>query len=66
MKPEKIILFESSLRDGAQARGITFSLPDKLKMVALLDELGMDYIEAGNPASNPKARLFRGRGRTAA
>lgn len=58
MKPEKIILFESSLRDGAQARGITFSLPDKLKMVALLDELGMDYIEAGNPASNPKERTF--------
>ncbi|NLG36538.1 MAG: citramalate synthase [Clostridiales bacterium] len=58
MKPEKIILFESSLRDGAQARGITFSLPDKLKMVAMLDELGMDYIEAGNPASNPKERAF--------
>lgn len=55
---EKVVVFESTLRDGAQARGITFSLPDKLKMLALLDELGMDYIEAGNPASNPKERAF--------
>ena len=52
----KIEIFDSSLRDGAQARGINYSLSDKLHMLALLDSLGVDYIEAGNPASNPKER----------
>ncbi len=54
----KIEIFDSTLRDGAQARGISYSLHDKLQMVALLDSLGVDYIEAGNPASNPKERQF--------
>lgn len=54
----KIEIFDSSLRDGAQARGINYSLTDKLKMLTLLDGLGIDYIEAGNPASNPKERRF--------
>ncbi len=54
----KVDIFDSSLRDGAQARGINYSLSDKLQMLALLDSLGVDYIEAGNPASNPKERQF--------
>jgi len=54
----KIDIFDSTLRDGAQARGINFSLSDKMHMLALLDDLGVDYIEAGNPASNPKERKF--------
>lgn len=54
----KIDIFDSTLRDGAQARGINYSLSDKLHMLALLDGLGVDYIEAGNPASNPKERQF--------
>jgi 2-isopropylmalate synthase len=54
----KIEIFDSTLRDGAQARGISYSLHDKLQMLALLDGLGIDYIEAGNPASNPKERQF--------
>ncbi len=54
----KIEIFDSTLRDGAQARGISYSLHDKLQMVTLLDSLGVDYIEAGNPASNPKERDF--------
>jgi len=54
----KIEIFDSSLRDGAQARGINYSLTDKLHMLELLDGLGLDYIEAGNPASNPKERQF--------
>ncbi len=55
---KKIEIFDSSLRDGAQARGINYSLADKLNMLSLLDGLGIDYIEAGNPASNPKERQF--------
>lgn len=51
-------IFDSSLRDGAQGNGITFSLQDKLSAVAVLDRLGVQYIEAGNPGSNPKDREF--------
>ncbi len=54
----KVDIFDSTLRDGAQARGINYSLSDKLQMLILLDSLGVDYIEAGNPASNPKERQF--------
>jgi len=55
---KKIWIFDSTLRDGAQARGITFSTADRINMTRLLDESGMDYIEAGNPASNPKESAF--------
>ncbi|MEX1308509.1 MAG: citramalate synthase, partial [Eubacteriales bacterium] len=55
---EKVWIFDSTLRDGAQARGITFSTQDRINMMHLLDDFGIDYIEAGNPASNPKERVF--------
>ena len=45
----KVVLFDSSLRDGAQAEGITFSVEDKMKILRSLDALGIDYVEAGNP-----------------
>ncbi|MCD8025934.1 MAG: citramalate synthase, partial [Clostridiales bacterium] len=51
---KKITIFDSTLRDGAQGEGISFSVEDKLAIVGALDELGVDYIEAGNPFSNPK------------
>jgi 2-isopropylmalate synthase len=54
----RISLFDSTLRDGAQAEGISFSVLDKLKIVKLLDDLGVDYAEAGNPGSNPKDLEF--------
>jgi len=54
----KIDIFDSTLRDGAQGQGISFSLEDKLKIVKALDEIGVDYIEAGNPGSNPKDMEF--------
>jgi len=50
----KILIYDSTLRDGAQAQGISFSVEDKLKIVSKLDKLGINYIEAGNPGSNPK------------
>ena len=51
---EKIILFDSTLRDGAQAEGISFSVEDKIRVLETLDRVGIDIIEAGNPGSNPK------------
>jgi 2-isopropylmalate synthase len=54
----KIHVFDSTLRDGAQAEGISFSVEDKLKILKALDLLGVDYIEAGNPGSNPKDLEF--------
>lgn len=53
-----ITVLDSTLRDGAQGEGISFSLQDKLSIVQTLDELGVHYIEAGNPASNPKDADF--------
>ena len=50
----KIEIYDTTLRDGAQAEGIAFSVTDKLKIIKLLDELGIDYIEAGWPGANPK------------
>lgn len=53
-----VTIFDSTLRDGAQGSGIAFSLEDKLNAVRVLDRLGVAYIEAGNPGSNPKDAEF--------
>ncbi len=58
MLEKKIDIFDSTLRDGAQGEGISFSVEDKIKIVKLLDELGISYIEAGNPGSNQKDLEF--------
>jgi len=55
---KKIKIYDSTLRDGAQAQGISFTVEDKMKIVKKLDKLGIDYIEAGNPGSNPKDLEF--------
>lgn len=52
--PQTILLYDCTLRDGAQGPGINFSLQDKLRLARALDDFGMDYIEAGWPGSNPK------------
>ena len=54
----QVIAYDSTLRDGAQAQGVSFTVEDKLKIVQRLDELGIGYIEAGNPGSNPKDLEF--------
>lgn len=51
---KKIYTYDSTLRDGAQGEGIALTVSDKLNITKKLDELGIDYIEAGNPGSNPK------------
>ena len=55
---EHIEILDTTLRDGAQGKGISFSLEDKLAVVQALDELGVSWIEAGNPGSNPKDMEF--------
>jgi 2-isopropylmalate synthase len=54
----KVYILDSTLRDGAQAQGISFSVEDKLKIVQCLDKVGVTIIEAGNPGSNPKDMEF--------
>ena len=54
----KLQIFDSTLRDGAQGANISFSVDDKLKVIATLDRLGIDFIEAGNPFSNPAEMQF--------
>lgn len=51
---DDVQIYDTTLRDGAQMKGISLSVDDKLKITKLLDELGMDFIEGGWPGSNPK------------
>ncbi len=51
-------LYDTTLRDGAQSEGISFSVVDKLHIAQKLDELGIHYIEGGWPGSNPKDAEF--------
>jgi 2-isopropylmalate synthase len=56
-------VLDTTLRDGAQGEGIAFSVQDKIAVARALDELGVAWIEAGNPGSNPKdLEFFRGAG----
>ena len=55
---KQITILDSTLRDGAQGEGISFSVKDKIHICQSLDELGIQYIEAGNPGSNPKDMEF--------
>ena len=54
----KVKIYDTTLRDGTQAAGVSFSLPDKLQIARELDKLGFDYIEGGWPGSNPKDMEF--------
>ncbi len=54
----QVEIFDTTLRDGAQAEGISFSVNDKFQILETLIALGVRYIEAGNPGSNPKDREF--------
>ena len=64
MSKERLYLFDTTLRDGAQAQGVTFSLDDKLLIARTLDKLGLDYIEGGYPGANPTDTAFFAEKRT--
>lgn len=53
MTRERLYLFDTTLRDGQQTPGVDFSLDDKLVVMEMLDQLGLDYIEGGYPGANP-------------
>ncbi len=55
---KKIVIYDTTLRDGAQGEGVSFSLEDMVKIAKRLDEAGFDYIEGGWPGSNPKHEGF--------
>ena len=58
MNHPPVELYDTTLRDGAQAEGVSFSVLDKLKIARRLDEFGIHYIEGGWPGSNPKDEEF--------
>ena len=56
---KKIELYDTTLRDGAQTEGISYSVVDKLKIVEKLDDLGVQFIEGGWPANSKDKEFFR-------
>ena len=64
MPKDRLYIFDTTLRDGAQTAGIEFSLEDKIAITALLEELGVDYIEGGYPGANPVDTEFFAHPRT--
>jgi len=57
-RTKRIEIYDSTLRDGTQAHGISLSVRDKLQITELLDGIGVDYVEGGYPLSNPKDAEF--------
>lgn len=57
---ERLYLFDTTLRDGAQTRGVDFSVEDKRTIALALDRLGVDYVEGGWPGANPTDSAFFG------
>ncbi|MFA6613544.1 MAG: citramalate synthase, partial [Endomicrobiia bacterium] len=55
---KQIKIFDTTLRDGSQGAGISFSVEDKMKIATALDSFGVSYIECGWPGSNPKDEEF--------
>ena len=58
MKNNTIKLYDSTLRDGAQTKGVNFSFNDKIKILEILYDMGLDYIEGGWPGANPTDDKF--------
>lgn len=58
MTKKKIEIYDTTLRDGAQGEGVSFSLHDKIVIAQRLDEMGVDYVEGGYPLSNEKDAAF--------
>ena len=56
--PERLYLYDTTLRDGQQTQGVQFSLEEKREIAAMLDDLGVDYVEGGWPGANPIDSAF--------
>ena len=50
---DRIYIFDTTLRDGGQTKGVDFSFADKIAISQALDDIGIDYIEGGWPGANP-------------
>jgi len=64
MTGERLYLFDTTLRDGAQTSAVEFSLEDKITITGLLERLGVDFVEGGYPGANPTDTEFFSRPRT--
>ncbi|HEY2008227.1 MAG TPA: citramalate synthase [Rhizomicrobium sp.] len=60
MTRERLYIFDTTLRDGAQTQGVDFSVEDKRQIALALDSLGVDYVEGGWPGANPTDTAFFG------
>lgn len=58
MSRERLYLFDTTLRDGAQTNGVDFTVHDKKLIASMLDDLGVDYVEGGYPGANPTDTEF--------
>ncbi len=58
MSKERLYLYDTTLRDGAQTTGVDFSVEDKRRIARVLDELGVDYVEGGYPGANETDTAF--------
>ncbi len=58
MTRERLYLFDTTLRDGAQTQGVDFSVEDKRQIAKALDDFGLDYVEGGWPGANPTDTAF--------
>ncbi|MEQ8696694.1 MAG: citramalate synthase, partial [Bauldia litoralis] len=58
MSDNRVYLFDTTLRDGAQTQGVDFSAHDKAMIAEALDRIGVDYIEGGWPGANPTDDAF--------
>jgi len=54
----KIIIYDTTLREGMQSAGVSYTVKDKIRLAKLLDEIGVSYIEGGIPGANPKDDEF--------
>ena len=53
-----VLIYDTTLRDGSQAEGVSFTVASKLRVAQKLDQFGVDYIEGGWPGSNPRDMAF--------
>ena len=58
MAGDRVYLYDTTLRDGGQTRGVDYTVADKQAIARALDEIGVDYVEGGWPGANPTDDLF--------